>query len=382
MTPTRPRPAPPMAHVRNRARMTRTLVLDPRRSAPAARRWSPSAPRLHRTAPCHGRNLEGEPDWRRAGRRTSGTRPGATARWSLHADASDLELVTLGAAVYTEHCASCHGRNLEGEPDWRRRRADGTLPAPPHDATGHTWHHPDELLFRMTREGPAAVVGKGYRSTMTGFAGILDDREIWASLAYIKSRWPAVRKVQGQRAPGSSFLCPPIHYGPVFAGTQLERSRPKDANRRRKLVKFVIGNGLEPNGRQLLQSLTLGIDFDPGGLKRGHAKQGLRVRVADDDETGGNLVHEFDIPGRDVHPDFAAVGKLIGPLTLGHEGRSTRDAASGRANRIAPVSTRKLPSQDREGSAGLRMTTLTCVTPMSSIPVRSPSSPPPVARLR
>ena len=86
-----------------------------------------------------------------------------------------------------------------GEPDWRRRRADGTLPAPPHDATGHTWHHADEHLFRITKEGPAAFVGKGYRSTMTGFADILDDREIWASLAYIKSRWPAdVRKIQAR----------------------------------------------------------------------------------------------------------------------------------------------------------------------------------------
>ena len=117
----------------------------------------------------------------------------------LRADASDVELVTLGATVYTEHCASCHGRNLEGEPDWRRRRPDGTLPAPPHDATGHTWHHPDEHLFRITKEGPAAFVGKGYRSTMPGFAGVLDDREIWASLAYIKSRWPAnVRDVQAK----------------------------------------------------------------------------------------------------------------------------------------------------------------------------------------
>ena len=90
----------------------------------------------------------------------------------------------------------------EGSEVWHhtlRRRPDGTLPAPPHDATGHTWHHADEHLFRMTKEGPAAVVGKGYRSTMTGFAGILDDREIWASLAYIKSRWPAeVRKVQAK----------------------------------------------------------------------------------------------------------------------------------------------------------------------------------------
>ena len=130
----------------------------------------------------------------------------AVAAWYLtrsdaspRADATDIELVTLGANVYNAHCASCHGRNLEGEPSWRRRRADGTLPAPPHDATGHTWHHSDEHLFRMTKEGPAAVVGEGYRSTMAGFAGVLDDREIWASLAYIKSRWPdEIREVQAR----------------------------------------------------------------------------------------------------------------------------------------------------------------------------------------
>ena len=122
-------------------------------------------------------------------------RGGAPAR----ADAADPELVALGASVYDTHCASCHGRNLEGEPRWRRRRADGMLPAPPHDATGHTWHHSDEHLFRMTKEGPAAVVGRGYRSTMPGFAGVLDDREIWASLAYIKSRWPPeVREIQAK----------------------------------------------------------------------------------------------------------------------------------------------------------------------------------------
>ena len=129
----------------------------------------------------------------------------AVAAWYVHrggggaprADASDPELVALGAAVYREHCASCHGRNLEGEPGWRQRRLDGTLPAPPHDATGHTWHHPDELLFRLTKEGPAAVAGKGYRSTMPGFAGVLEDREILATLAYIKSRWPPdVRRAQ------------------------------------------------------------------------------------------------------------------------------------------------------------------------------------------
>ena len=116
------------------------------------------------------------------------------------ADASDPELVSLGADVYHRHCAACHGRNLEGEPDWRRRRADGTLPAPPHDATGHTWHHSDELLFRLTRDGPAAIAGDDYRSAMPAYADILSDREIWAVLAYIKSRWPAdVRMAQAER---------------------------------------------------------------------------------------------------------------------------------------------------------------------------------------
>ena len=113
------------------------------------------------------------------------------------ADASNPELVALGAVVYGEHCASCHGRNLEGEPNWQRRRLDGTLPAPPHDATGHTWHHPDEQLFRLTKYGPVAMAGEDYRSNMPGFADVLEDREIEAALAYIKSRWPAdVRKVQ------------------------------------------------------------------------------------------------------------------------------------------------------------------------------------------
>ena len=116
------------------------------------------------------------------------------------ADATDPELVALGAAVYEQHCASCHGGELEGEPEWRRRKADGTLPAPPHDATGHTWHHSDELLFRLTRDGPGVIAGKDYRTAMPAYGAILSDREIWSVLAYIKSRWPAdIQMVQSER---------------------------------------------------------------------------------------------------------------------------------------------------------------------------------------
>ena len=104
--------------------------------------------------------------------------------------AASAETLALGAAVYAQSCASCHGAALEGEPDWRSRLPSGLLPAPPHDETGHTWHHADDALFRITKEGPAAVIGGGYESAMPGFGDVLSDDEIRAVLAYIKSTWP------------------------------------------------------------------------------------------------------------------------------------------------------------------------------------------------
>jgi mono/diheme cytochrome c family protein len=105
------------------------------------------------------------------------------------ADPADSTLIALGRSVYEQHCASCHGAKLEGQPDWQRRLPDGRLPAPPHDPTGHTWHHRDQELFDMTKDGPSAVV-PAYHSDMPAFRGVLSDREIWAVLAYIKSTWP------------------------------------------------------------------------------------------------------------------------------------------------------------------------------------------------
>jgi mono/diheme cytochrome c family protein len=55
--------------------------------------------------------------------------------------------IVAGQSLYADSCASCHGANLEGQPNWQSPNADGVLPAPPHDRTGHTWHHDDELLF-------------------------------------------------------------------------------------------------------------------------------------------------------------------------------------------------------------------------------------------
>jgi mono/diheme cytochrome c family protein len=105
-------------------------------------------------------------------------------------DPSDARLVSHGEQLYARHCASCHGRNLEGQPDWQSRNAQGRLPAPPHDAHGHTWHHDDEVLFEVTKYGLAKHAPPGYQSDMPAFEGVLGDKDIVAVLAFIKSRWP------------------------------------------------------------------------------------------------------------------------------------------------------------------------------------------------
>ena len=114
--------------------------------------------------------------------------------------AATPERIAQGKAVYTEHCASCHGVDLEGQPDWRARKPDGRLPAPPHDPSGHTWHHPDQVLITITKSGPAAIAGDDYESDMPGYDGVLSDTEIIAVLSYIKSRWPGdIRRAHSRR---------------------------------------------------------------------------------------------------------------------------------------------------------------------------------------
>jgi mono/diheme cytochrome c family protein len=107
------------------------------------------------------------------------------------ANPRDAAKVALGAKLYAQHCAACHGAKLEGQADWRVRLPGGRLPAPPHDESGHTWHHPDAVLFGITRSGlvPGKYAPQGYESDMPAFAGKLADEEIWAVLAHIKSHW-------------------------------------------------------------------------------------------------------------------------------------------------------------------------------------------------
>ena len=106
-------------------------------------------------------------------------------------DPRDAAQVERGRAVYANHCASCHGAQLRGQPDWRIRLPNGRIPAPPHDESGHTWHHPDEVLFGITKHGLVPPYApKSYESDMPAFGGVLSDPDIRAVLAFIESRWP------------------------------------------------------------------------------------------------------------------------------------------------------------------------------------------------
>ena len=103
----------------------------------------------------------------------------------------DPQVLRVGARIYAQQCAACHGAKGEGQPDWRDRGPDGLLPAPPHDASGHTWHHPDEQLFAITKQGLARLINQpDYRTAMPIYEGVLRDDEIVAVLSWIKAQWP------------------------------------------------------------------------------------------------------------------------------------------------------------------------------------------------
>ena len=93
--------------------------------------------------------------------------------------------VTRGAMVYAQECGTCHGANLEGAPDWKQSLPDGSLSPPPHDGSGHTWHHPDSLLLAIITEGGDLA----YNSKMHAFRDKLTEEERRAVLEFIKSKW-------------------------------------------------------------------------------------------------------------------------------------------------------------------------------------------------
>jgi mono/diheme cytochrome c family protein len=96
------------------------------------------------------------------------------------------ERVSAGENIYARNCSSCHGP-VNGRP---------TLPgAPAHGDAGHTWHHPDRLLFQWILDRPPLA------TTMPAFRGTLSEEEVAQVLAYIKSSW--LPEIQDRQNEGS-----------------------------------------------------------------------------------------------------------------------------------------------------------------------------------
>ena len=106
--------------------------------------------------------------------------------------ALDTASVAVGQVLYAAHCATCHGVDLRGDPNWQIPNEDGSYLPPPQDSSGHTWHHSDQLLVDIILNGSNFA-----ESQMEPFAGVLTEEEVVSILDYFKSTWgPLERDVQ------------------------------------------------------------------------------------------------------------------------------------------------------------------------------------------
>ncbi|MEK6748952.1 MAG: cytochrome c [Pseudomonadota bacterium] len=94
--------------------------------------------------------------------------------------------VVKGAALYTQHCAKCHGAQGEGAPQWDIPSADGKFLPPPLDGSGHAWHHPSSVLREIIFNG--SIPGKG---NMPGWRDKLSLSDVDALIVWMQSLWPA-----------------------------------------------------------------------------------------------------------------------------------------------------------------------------------------------
>ena len=97
-----------------------------------------------------------------------------------------------GREIFTSNCAACHGAAGEGQPDWHVSKDDGTLPQPPLNGDGHTWHHADGLLYRVVSQGGKIFEDPSipsFKSAMPAFGDRLSHQEIIEVLTYVKSLW-------------------------------------------------------------------------------------------------------------------------------------------------------------------------------------------------
>lgn len=113
--------------------------------------------------------------------------------------ATNPEAYEQGQQIYVQSCAACHGLTGVGQfPDAPAQRdATGRYGAPPHDENGHTWHHDDDLLYQIVREGGMGNPEDFY--PMPAFGEQLSDEQIEAVIFYIKGFWTEEQRQRQQQ---------------------------------------------------------------------------------------------------------------------------------------------------------------------------------------
>ena len=114
--------------------------------------------------------------------------------------------IAAGRAIYERVCASCHGAHGEGAVNWQEPDAKDEMPAPPHDASGHTWKHSDAMLYQIVQQGWRDPFNKTQRLTMPAFEGQLSREETIAVIDYLKTLWkPKQRQFQAEESRKQPF---------------------------------------------------------------------------------------------------------------------------------------------------------------------------------
>ena len=96
---------------------------------------------------------------------------------SAPGNTSTVEVAPTGEEIFASNCAAYHGADGEGQPDWHVRKTDGTLPPPPLNGDGHTWHYADGLLYEIVSQGgkmledPRNTLNKGSEGVSGGYWG-------------------------------------------------------------------------------------------------------------------------------------------------------------------------------------------------------------------
>ena len=90
--------------------------------------------------------------------------------------------MSVGAQVYADYCAACHGPNGEGRTE--------IAAAPALDSSEHAWHHADGQLQQIILDGG---------QTMPAFRDTLSNQEVIAVVRYFQTWW-ADGQLQSQQS--------------------------------------------------------------------------------------------------------------------------------------------------------------------------------------